>query len=195
MPLPEQSSFSFTDLWNSSTFDVNLKNHEYFTAYLRINAKATLTNGKRREYEVARQRLASRLYTAFSELGYKIAEFRPAERPQFGNFTSHVVVSGWVPTEEGDTQPFRPSQHPLEARTVNSNGTRTGNGLRTGLGGNVQKRLALTTEFQTAVFNFKSTVNAMLLADFVNEGFPVSLYKLDYQGVTFGDGGIHFPTE
>jgi hypothetical protein len=65
--------------------------------------------------------------------------------------------------------------------------------LVTGIGGNVQHGQTLTAAVRTAAAEFKANVDAMLALDFIAEGFPVTLVKLDYLGINFGDGGIHFP--
>lgn len=164
-------------------------NKEQFIAYFRVLPKAELNSGKRREYEVALIKLSARLESAMVDLGYTITESRPFEKPQFGQKTAMVSMIGFMTVVPGATgYDYRPNAQTLSSRKVDHSGS-----MKTGVGGNVQHGQVPTTALLTAVSEFKATVDAMLATDFIAEGFPVTLAKLDYQGVTFGVGGIHFP--
>lgn len=210
MPLPQRASFYSTDLNVGDTMRAGLKKFEYFAAYFRVNPRVIGPNtarNTRREFEIALQKLAARLHTAMGDgdgtnpgLGYTIAESRH-KVVQLGHKPAEVIITGWVETGGGDSEAevYRSNEHPLENRTVDSNGPRTGgthddpSGRRSGIGGNVQHRLDMNAQFISAVQNFKSDVDTMLADDFAAFGRDITLYRLDYQGVSFGDKGIHFP--
>lgn len=188
MTLPIPSSHYSTDpFYGAGSAAQN--NKEQFIAYFRVLPKAELNNGKRREYEVALQKLAARLETAMVDLGYTIVESRPFEKPQFGQKTAMVSIIGFMTVVPGATgYDYRANAPTLSERKVIHSGS-----SKSGVGGNVQHGQVPTTALLTAVSEFKTIVDAMLASDFVAEGFPVTLAKLDYQGITFGVGGIHFP--
>ena len=185
MPLPNPSEHYSTDITKSAGTPAD-QNFEQFIVYFRVLPKAVLAGGKRREYTIALERLSARLETSMLGLGYTIAESRALEKPQFGQKTASVVMVGFV-ASEGIT--YRPVAPVLSLRTVDSNG-----GVRTGIGGNVQHGQTPSAALLTAVDEFKTAVDAMIAADYTPSGVVVSVYRLDYMGVTFGDGGIHFPT-
>jgi len=188
MPLPIPANHYSTDPFNGAGAAVQ-DNKEQFTAYFRVLPKAGLNNGKRREYEVAHLKLAARLEAAMIDLGYTITESRPFEKPQFGQKAAMVSVIGFMTVVPGaSAYDYRKNAPVLSDRIVDHSGS-----IKTGIGGNVQHGQTLTAAVRTAVAEFKANVDAMLASDFIAEGFPVTLVKLDYLGTNFGDGGIHFP--
>lgn len=188
MPLPDPEIHYSTDFTNTFGTPEECV-FEQFIVHFRVLPKAELTNGKRREYTLALEKISARLTTAMRGLGFTIAESRALEVPQFGQRTAAVTMIGFVQTADATDTTCRQNEPTLSLRTVDSNG-----GARTGLGGNVQHGQTPSANLLTAVTEFKSIVDAMLATDFVAEGVQVSIYKLDYMGVTFGYGGIHFPT-
>lgn len=188
MPLPDPSIHYSTDFTAKSIGTHEDRKFEQFIVYFRVLPKAALANGKRREYTLALEKLAARLETAMIGLGYTVAESRALDKPQFGQFTSSVVMVGFVTNENTSSIDYRQNSPTLSLRTVDHN-----EGSRTGIGGNVQHGQIPSANLLTAVQEFKAAVDAMLATDFVANGISASIYRLDYMGVTFGDRGIHFP--
>jgi len=185
---PYPTPFNSTDPWNSSN-PAHHPSYEQFVAYFRI--LPALGNGKRREYLVSMESIASKIHAAFADAGLTIPESRPSVVPQFGQKTARVTLTGYQSLDASTGFSERPRHHPLENRVVDSNGSESGNGIRSGVGGNVQHGQDLTAVAIQAVTQLKQDIDAILTTELTGES--ITFYKLDFMGVTFGDGGIHFP--
>lgn len=171
-----------------------------FTAHLRVVA----SRGKRFETVRSLQRLAYLIYDGADGNGglignASIAVARPgggqtsqlngndqtdyvpgmAVTPQFGNSPARLSIPGFYLLETANDQPWA-------ERTIAHAGA-----YFTGAGGSNAYRTNPTATVAAEVTALKAIIDAVIAAEVPGEG--VTLFRLDYKGITWGDRGFTFP--
>jgi hypothetical protein len=171
-----------------------------FTAHFRVIA----TRGKRFETIRSLQRLAGLIYAGASgtdgligEASIQVAtpgggqasqlnasdqtDYYPgcAYTPQFGETPAQLTITGFYLLDTANDQPW-------SDKTVAFSGD-----YSTGAGGAQGYRTNPTTAVASEVQALKAIIDAVIAAEVPNES--VTLFRLDYKGIIWGDRGFHFP--
>jgi len=102
-----------------------------------------------------------------------------AVKPQFGETPAQLMITGFYLLDTGNDQPWSDKQivHAGE--------------FFTGAGGAQGFKTNPTSAVAAEVQALKVILDAIIAAELPNEG--VTLFRLDYKGITWGDRGFHFP--
>lgn len=171
-----------------------------FTAYLRVIP----TRGKRFETVRSLQRVARLIYGGADDISGLIGNTnieiaRPgggqasslngsdqtdyhagcAIKPQFGETPAQISIPGFYKLATANAQPWAD-------RTIVHAGT-----YFTGAGGAHGYRTNPTTTVAAEVVALKAIINSVISTEVPGEN--VTLLRLDYKGIIFGDRGFHLP--
>lgn len=171
-----------------------------FTAHFRVIA----TRGTRFETIRSLQRLANLIYGGADGVsgligeadiavatpgGGQASQFNASDQtdyypgcavtPQFGETPAQVMITGFYLLSTGNAQPWAD-------KTVIHAGA-----YFTGAGGSNACKVNPTTDVANEVVALKAILDGVIAAEVPGEG--VTLFRLDYKGITWGDRGFTFP--
>lgn len=165
-----------------------------FVVYLKVIPN----RGKRFEHVRSLQRVARLVYDALDAIanvqlaipgGGQSSQFGNDQnsdyasgltvKPQFGETPAQLSIAGFVRNNTGNAQP-----HP--DKTIIHAGA-----YFTGAGGPHTHRANPTSAVETELKSLKSDIENRIAIDVPGE--TITVFRIDYKGITWGDRGLHFP--